>query len=307
MGRRGSVMKILLIQFDGKMPNLVLMKLSAWHKLKRDITGFKIANPDKVYISSIFDWNKPIVQGIPKLFDCVVELGGSGVNIKKKLPDEIEHIMPDYELYGIDYSMGFTSRGCPNNCPFCIVPVKEGAIREHSPIEEFLHPDHKKVILLDNNFLASPKWKEKIQYLIDRKLKVNFNQGNDIRLINEENAQLLSEVNFYNWKFSYKQLHFAWDFPQIEKKVEKGIHILNDAGIKSYRLMFYVLCGFNTSFEQDMYRFKKLREWGVDPFIIIYNNKNDPLLHHFARWVNKRVYKSCEWEEYDRLKHLEGQ
>lgn len=293
--------KILLVQFDGTMPNLVLMELSAYYKEQGCEVGFNVGDPDKVFISCIFDWNKSIVRGVPKLFDCIVELGGSGVNIEKKLPDEIEHIMPDYSLYDIDYSMGFTSRGCPNNCPFCIVPAKEGGIREHSPIEEFLHPDHMKIILLDNNFLASPKWKEKLQYLIDEGLMVNFCQGNDIRLIDEEKAKMLSELNFYNHNFTYKHLHFAWDHMGIEGKVKRGIRILKDAGIKPYRLMFYMLCGFNTTFEQDMYRFQKLREWGVDPFVMIYNNEGNEILRHFARWVNKRVYKSCKWRDYDRL------
>jgi hypothetical protein len=59
-----------------------------------------------------------------------------------------------------------------------------------------------------------------------------------------------------------------------------------------------MLVGFNTSFEEDMYRFRKLRELKVDPFVMIYNQKNDKKLKHFARWVNSRIYKSCKWEEY---------
>ena len=298
-------MRILLIQVDGKMPNLALMKISAWHKNKGDIVGFNISTPDKVYISSIFSWNASKVRGISKLFDCIVEIGGTGIDISKKLPYEIEHIMPDYDLYDIDYSMGFTSRGCIRNCPFCIVPKKEGYIREHSPFEEFLHPDHKKVILLDNNFLVSPKWKEKLEFLRDSGLMVNFNQGLDIRLINEENAGLLADIKFFNWKWTFRQLHFAWDFIEIEKEVERGIQILKNAGIKPYQLMFYILCGYNTTFEEDMYRFKRLREWGVDPFVMIYNYqgkkkwKGDPRIPDFARWVNRRIYKSCSWEKYN--------
>jgi len=294
-------MNVQVIAVDGKMPNLALMKIAAWHKSKGDTVGFNISDPDKVYISTIFDWNGSQSYGIPKLFNCTVEIGGSGVDIQKDLPGDIEHIMPDYSLYDIDYSMGFTSRGCPNNCPFCIVPIKEGAITDHAYITEFLHPDHNKVILLDNNFLASPRWRGNLNYIIEHDIMVNFCQGNDIRRINEDNAKLLSETKFSNYKFNRKQMHFAWDIPEIEKSVERGINIFNDAGVKPYNLMFYVLCGFNTSFEQDMYRVMRLREWGCDPFVMVYNNRrDDKRLRDFARWVNrKEIFKSCTFDEYN--------
>lgn len=298
-------MNILLVQTDGKMPNLSLMHLSTYHKNKGDKVFLNkcVYRPDKIYVSCIFSWNKPRALMMRKnLFDCEVEFGGYALN-NTTLPPEIEHNMPDYNLYGVDYSMGFTSRGCIRNCPFCIVPKKEGRIKNNAPITEFLYPNHKKLILLDNNFLASEKWEENLQFVIDNKLEVNFNQGLDIRLINEKNAKILSDTKFRNWHFKGRQIHFAWDLPETEKQVERGIQILNDTGINSRSLMFYILCGFNTTFLQDMYRFKRLWEWGVCPFVMIYNNRKDiSILRHFARWVNKRIYKICpNFRDYDRL------
>lgn len=294
-------MNVLLIQYDGKMPNLALMKLSAWHKQQGDDVGFNIADPDKIYISTIFDWNKEQVIGIPKLYECAVEIGGVGVDIHKELPFEIEHIMPDYDLYGIDYSMGYTSRGCPNNCPFCVVPKKEGKIKDNAPIGEFLHPNHDKLILFDNNFLASPSCKNNLQNMIDKNIMVNFNQGLDIRLITLENANMLSNILFFDHKFKSRRLNFAWDLMSLkEETIKRKIDILGDNGIKPYQLMFYVLCGFSTTLKQDMYRVMKLKEWGCDPFVMIYNNRKDNKeLRDFARWVNrKEIFKSCTFEEY---------
>ena len=296
-------MKIKLIHIDGKMPNLALMKLAAWHKKKGDKVSFKISDPDIVYISSIFKWNKAKALGIGKMFDCLVSYGGYGIN-NAKILYEIEHIMPDYSLYSCDYSMGFTSRGCIRNCEFCIVPRMEGKIKDHAPITEFLSPGHKKLILFDNNFLASPKWKENLNFIIDNKLKINFTQGLDIRLINKENASMIAETKFFNRTFKYKQLHFAWDLLGYEDKVKKGIKILNDAGINSRNIMFYVLVGFNTTFEQDLYRFRVLREYNTDPFIMVYDNRKDrPILKKLARWVNRRIYKvDPDFKNYKRLK-----
>jgi len=66
-----------------------------------------------------------------------------------------------------------------------------------------------------------------------------------------------------------------------------------------------MLVGFNTTFEEGLYRFNVLRELGADPFVMIYNNRKDkPLLRHFARWVNKRIYKSSGWEDYKPVKKL---
>ena len=156
-------MKIGLIQVDGKLPNIALMKLAAWHKKKGDdVTIMDISNSsfDRIYGSKIF-------------------MGGSGYDLNKELPKEIEAQIPDYDLFNKDYSIGFASRGCIRDCGFCIVKEKEGNFKD----VDMSWIKHSKVILLDNNFLASSKWEEKLQYFIDNKIKVSFNQGLDIRIL----------------------------------------------------------------------------------------------------------------------------
>jgi len=312
------------------MPNLALMKISMWHKRLGDsVTLVKMENSvdpplelfdsDVIYASCIFTWSRKKVKLLEDFAKwraskspiglAKVLVGGSGYDLTNKLADTIEHLMPDYSLYGIDYSIGFTSRGCIRNCPWCLVPKKEGSMQDYSPINEFLHPKHKKLILLDNNFLASPKWKDNLLYIIQHRLTVNFCQGLDIRLVNYDNTNLLAHVDFMNWTFKNKQLHFAFDVPNMEKAVRKGVEILKYHGIPPRKLMFYMLVGFNTIeetwFEEDMHRFNILRELGVDPFVMIYNNRKDvPILRYFARWVNKRIYKSCRWKDYEPIKKL---
>lgn len=279
-------MKVGLIQVDGKLPNLALMKLSAFHKSQGDdvkLIDISTNEFDVIYGSKIF-------------------MGGSGYDLKQKLPDDIETQVPDYDLYGIDYSIGFTSRGCIRNCGFCIVKEKEGDFKDESM--KFIK--HSKVLLIDNNFLASGKWKEKLQYFIDSKIKVCFNQGLDIRLITEEKALMLKKVLYYDLNFQHRRLYFAWDDLKYETSVRVGIDILLKAGIRPDHLMFYIFCGFNTTFEQDYYRFKVLSDLGCKPFIMLYNNLKDKKLRDFSRWVNKRYYMVFPFEEYNKKHTVEG-
>ena len=271
-------MKIGLIQIDGKMPNLALMKLAKFHKDKGDdikIIDLSSLRIDRWYGSKIF-------------------MGGSGYDIKQELPKDIEAQVPDYETFDLNYSLGFTSRGCIRDCGFCIVKEKEGL--QHDVNMDWIK--HDKVILWDNNFLASAKWKEKLQLFIDNKMKVSFNQGLDIRLINDEKAEMLSRVRYYDRLFSRRCIYFAFDNLSMKDIFIEKMKILIKY-IKPYHIMVYFIVGFNSTFEEDMKRFKIMRELGVDPFAMPYKNvkKNIKMLD-FCRWVNKRFYKSCEFKDY---------
>lgn len=284
-------MKIGLFDIDSKYHNLALMKLSTYHKQKGDEVEFYKplwANTyNKVYVSKIFKGKCKDGIYIPISAIC----GGSGFDLKTKLSNKIEHIMPDYSLYNLNYSLGFTTRGCIRNCGFCIVREKEGNIKEHAEVEEFLNPKSNVVVLLDNNFLALPSHIKKLQKYINKGWKMDFNQGLDIRLVNKENAKLFAKVKHY------KQIHFAWDQMSYEREVKEGLKILFKAGIKPYRIMVMMLCNYNTTFKEDVYRYDELIGLGVDPLVMIYEEGNKEI-RDFARWVNKRICKVCSWEDY---------
>ena len=306
-------MNVLLVDVDSKMPNLALMKISAWHKKRGDRVYLNngCQDPDKVYISCMFSKNAARARGIAKMFSCPVEIGGYGVN-GTKLPDEIEHTMPDYD--GLDFAMGFTSRGCIRNCPWCIVPRMEGPIRNHAPITEFLPDELEKVVLFDNNFKASPRWRENLKYIIDHGIKVNFTQGLDIRLVDEEFAGMLAECDYRASNFKDKQLYFSFDVLEIEYKIMCGIETLRGAGIPidRHHITFYMLVGFGVDskdytwdyfVKHDYHRFKVLREFGVRPYVMLYNGRRDiPILRYFRQWVNcpRRWMKTPNFEDHDR-------
>lgn len=261
-------MRILLMDLDviterRPFPNLALMKLSAYHKVSGDevFLNFPLCQPDIIYASCVFTWNKKGVVGLPQ----EALIGGSGIDLKAVLPIEVEHIMPDYSLYSdVGFSLGFTSRGCIRKCPFCVVPQKEGEIKHWARIYEFWDGRHREIILLDNNLLASPNWHETLSDLIKEGIKVDFNQGLDIRLIDEEKVWFLKQVRT-------KKLRFAFDNLIYEQAVREGIELLLKQGIPSRKLSFYVLVGFNTANGKDaVERVKILKSYNVDIYPMIY-------------------------------------
>jgi hypothetical protein len=283
-------MKIGLIDVDSKIPNLALMKISAYHKAQGDAVKLHdplLDKPDKVYASKIFDFT-PDYQYWP---DCEIVKGGSGYDLTTNLWPDAETIYPDYSLYNCDYAIGFTTRGCIRRCPFCIVPEKEGQIRAVGDIYDFWH-GQKQLMLLDNNLTALPEHMEKIcKQLIKEKIQTDFSQGLDIRLITDDMAKLLAKVRLW------KQIHFAFDDVKLEKPVREGIAILTKH-MPASRLMFYVLIGFNSTPEEDLYRVEMLRGLGVDPFVMPYD-KSDPYQKRFARWCNhKAIFKTVKWSDY---------
>jgi hypothetical protein len=301
--------RILLVDADSKdgFANLALMKLSAW--LKGDghtvdlIKGIPTAPPlipyDEHYISTIYFQNRNKVEAYARQLPKLPYIGGSGWNESgNELPSKIEHIMPDYDLYSLNYSMGFTSRGCIRKCPWCVVPKKEGTIKDHAPVSEFLDSRHDKLILLDNNFQASPKWKENLQYIIDNKIRVNINQGLDARLITPLFAEMLSASKCYDWKFRTKGAHLAFDTMNVEKPLVKALTIFNEYGMPPKRFVIYILAGFNTTYDQDVYRVNRVIDLGAVPYIMKFNRSKDPNLSHLARWVNRKYYQWVSFDEY---------
>ena len=259
-------MKVLLMDLDvirqrRPFPNLALMKLSAYYRAQGDqvFLNFPLQPVDIAHASCVFTWNARRRNGLSP--DVVV--GGSGVDLKAELPAEVEHIMPDYSLYpNVDYSLGFTSRGCNRRCPWCIVPQKEGGIRPVARIYEFWNRQHRKILLLDNNLLASPNWRQTMEDLIAEELKVDFYQGLDIRLVNKE-------VIDYLERLKSKKLRFAFDDIAYQKAFRRGIELLLESGLGSRKLEIYVLYGFGDD-NTDVERMVILHDYNVDVYPMLY-------------------------------------
>lgn len=291
-------MKIGLIDVDGhNFPNLALMKISAWHKSQGDTVEWCLPLDyyDIVYQSKVFDETySPDINWIP-MADKVIK-GGTGYGLDNTLPYEIEHIYPDYSLYGItDTAYGFLTRGCPRGCKFCIVASKEG---RHSykvaDLNEFWG-GQKNIVLLDPNILACHDYPDLLLQLIDSKACVDFNQGLDIRLTNENNIGLLNRIKV-------KEIHFAWDNPKDDLKpyFERYKAWATHKPHGRYGTV-YCLTNFGSTMEENLYRIYTLRDLGYDPYVMVYDKPNAPReIKDLQRWCNNRfVFRSCErFEDY---------
>lgn len=294
-------MKVLLIDVDSKTPNLALMKISAYHKAQGDDVSFNnVDTPDVVFASVIFQKNNHLVDGLPFYYpNSKIIIGGSGHSLVSKLPDEIENMKPDYELYhDIDYSLGYTSRGCNRSCHFCIVPQKEGKfILWHNPAR-FYNPKFDKIVFLDNNILLNKKrFFEVCDFCIKRDLKVWFTQGLDIRLLDDHVAYKLSELK------TFKGFHFAFDDSGLEKTIIEKCNILKNHGINIRSdVQFYVYLDSLDQYDDAVFRCRKLKEIGTNPFVMFNINKKSNLKINKLRWWanRKQAFWSCDIEDLHR-------
>jgi hypothetical protein len=282
-----------------QFPNLALMKISTYHKRKGDAVEWYSPTfrykYDKIYASKVFSWKEEKDAYVPK--DAIK--GGSGFRNKDgelrntKLPDEIEHIYPDYSLYGIDYALGFITRGCCRNCPWCIVYDKEGSIHKNADLDEFWNGQNR-IMLLDNNLLAYEDHLSELERLRDTGSKVQFNQGLDIRLITEKNADILKGIP--QWKGH--RIFFAFDEWYLRDIIEEKLDILYDIGFTPNDFMFFMLVGFNTSKEEDVMRVKFLKERKLRPYVATFDPK-DTYQRAIKRYVNfKPFFWKMSWEEF---------
>jgi len=318
-------MKILLFQVDGKFPNLALMKLARYHREKKDevfLTPFlrdlSLFQPDRVYSSSIFEFSKERRDRLAQYFPDALTGGDGykpiwnqlqivgrnlGSNLREVITDiDPEGIVPDYSDYhSFSPSIGYSQRGCRLDCGFCRMKTREGEARKVSGIIGLWRgePYPKNIVLLDNDFFGQPEWREQLKEARENSFKVCFNQGINIRLVNEEQARELSTVYYCDDQFKKRRLYTAWDNLGDEKVFKAGVQTLKNAGIPPHHLMVYMLVGFrkNETEEEVLYRYNEMAALGCLPYPMVFDRTNKRLLA-FQRWVIRRYYKVVSWEDY---------
>lgn len=311
--------RIKLIDVDSTIPNLALMKISAFHKsignevvLEKYPTHIDeymgLTGPDdttdKAYASIIFRKNKAYSDIIQEMHRCKVYFGGPGYSLHSDLPEEIEMMKPDYYLYHeIAYSIGFTTRGCNRSCKFCIVPQKEGKFEVIQHPEDWYDPKFRKIMFLDNNILFDTAWfMEVTDWCMEHKLQVWFSSGLDIRLLTPEVARRLLELDLW------KPIFFAWDDIEIEMTVLDKIDMLMDNGFTESKmrrhLSFYVYTDSDDEYDSAVYRCRALKSMQCNSFVMFdIDKKPTPRIQKLRRWANTpSIYWKVDIDEYTRAK-----
>lgn len=211
-------------------PNYALMKISAYHKARGDSVEWwsPMCHYDRVYSSKVFDFTPENLYLPPDTIR-----GGTGyddIPLNQKLPPEIDAAFPDYSIYPeCDYAIGYLTRGCPNHCPWCVVPEKEGGIKPYREWKQIVRPDTNKLVLMDNNILASEYGVSQLESMIGSGYAIDLNQGMDARLVDDHIAGILARLTWIRFiRFSCDQI------PQIEA-IERAAELLGNHGKKPYR------------------------------------------------------------------------
>ena len=332
-----------------RFPNLVCEKLSGYWKEKGADVDLITEFPsplewnawedmyDETYIAKVFT-DTPVPDFV-KPTDHI-HIGGTGFYFDKapNLPDEIEHHMPDYNLYNdwieslvsaarseaeskgkqfnevryrvqfkeyTDYSIGFITRGCFRKCPFC-VNQKFDHVFPHSPLEEFYDPSRKKLCFLDDNFLGCPQWRELLSGILATGKQFKFKQGLDERLLTDEKAEMFFNAN-YDGDYT-----FAFDNIADYELIHKKLTIIDKYNKKKKSVKFYVLVAFESTDAKDIEnafrRIELLFHYHCLPYIMRYMDKNDTpwkrseyrsLYVTIARWCNQpSIVKKMTFREF---------
>lgn len=302
-------------------PNLALMKISGYYKDQGSSVTLldsydDLGSYDKVYISKVFTFTN-VPEGITSLPN--ISIGGTGFyeDGGENLPDEIEHHMPDYNLYKeyvygelekgrkrsavsdyLGYSIGFTTRGCFRKCSFCVNKKYDKAF-SHSPVMEFYDPTRPYIYLWDDNFLAFDGWESILDDLEATGKPFQFRQGLDIRLMTDKKAKRLSESRYHG------DFIFAFDHLKDRDLIEEKLKLWKRYSTKIAKL--YVLCAYKSQDEHDIAdtfeRIKILMKYGCLPYIMRYESYKDSqfrgMYTQLARWCNQPgFYKKMSFRQF---------
>lgn len=285
-------------------PNYALMKISAWHKAHGDTVEWwnPLYRYDQVYSSKVFDFT-PVDPYLPE--DAI--RGGTGyrdVPMDQTLPSEIDDIFPDYSIYPeCDFAIGYLTRGCPNNCRWCVVPKKEGAIRPYRSWKEIVRHDTDKLVLMDNNILACEYGIKELESLIGSGYWIDLNQGMDARLVTDHAADILSRLSWIRF------IRFSCDQKTQITPVRHAIDILGERGVRPYRIFIYLLV--TDDIEDAAIRIEVLKKYkGINLYAQAERNErlgiipNAMQLEFQQRYVYSGRYRQETWWEYCKRKSL---
>jgi len=309
-------MTVLLIQLDGKIPNLALMRIASHHRSRGDKVVFRFGlaaverdlfiNPDLVYASLIFTRTKPFAERLRQVFPNAI-IGGTGWDLATFLEQfgiTTKHL--DYSLFPqYRQSIGFTQRGCRLSCSFCVVPQKEGRVTPEATIADIYRgsPWPREIVLLDNDFFGQLNWRDRIEELRAGDFKVSFNQGINARMLNDETAAAIASVRYYDDQMKTRRIYTAWDNRKDESTLFRGLNALVQHGVKPDQIMVYMLIGYwpGETVDDWLFRQAKLREFGARPYPMPF--VRNPETIGFQRWVVGAYDKRVAWSDWVRARY----
>lgn len=306
-------------------PNLALGKIAKWHVLygdsvewARETDLFHTDCYDILYASKVFNFSPDV--DFRKYKYKRLEKGGTGYDIYKQLPECIDRLQPYYPLFPwvpSNTAYGFLTRGCPNRCPWCVVPKKEGLIRPYMDIQDIAIEGRTHVVLMDNNILAAGDYARKqLTKIIELGLHVDFNQAMDARLVTPEFAELLGQVKWINGR-----IRFGCDTTAQIAHCERAMQLINEAGFRG-EYFLYTMIGGNNDFAECYnrihYWWQRLQDFRKDKkgrAVYAYAQPYRDPIHpgnaipkwqaDMAQWCNKRmIFYTTDFKDFSPRKNF---
>lgn len=306
-------MRVLLLQLDGKLPNIALMRIAAHHLDCGDYVELRRAanesalQPmmwdrfDLCYASLIFQTTKPLADRLHEINPRAI-LGGTGWSLTTTLEGiGITTLRQDYSVYpGFRPSIGYSQRGCRLKCRFCVVPEKEGAVQDVAGVSLLWRGDPwpRQLLLLDNDFFGQPDWQRKVLEIQDGDFEVCLSQGINARFLTDETAAAMAGMRYRDDQFRKPRLYTAWDNRKDEDRLFNGLELLVRYGVKPDQIMVYMLIGYwpgETHDDRD-HRRQRLREFGARPYPMPFVRTQE--LVGFQRWVIGAYDKRISWDKW---------
>lgn len=342
-------MHVYLVEPDIPLryPNLALMKLSTHHKRLGDTIEYvkglpsKLENqtPDIIYISTLFTYySEKTIRCINRFKErypsATVIVGGIFATLMPEYLEqktdiipfvgyskELDNLSPDYSLIPIftqhspkikkwaDFSMLFSTRGCPNQCGFCAVNQLEPDYHIIENWREAIDLSKSCVMFQDNNLTSFPfdHFKAVMEFVRHRKLKACFNNGFDARKLTEDQMDLMSKI-----KWTRSGLRLAFDNMSQDGYVQRAIEKLIKKGVPKDKFLIFCLYNYTDTIEEAMYRCSEMRKLGVRPFPEVYYplDKLDKKRYVSPQWTYEQIsdfliywflmgnYKNKTWDEF---------
>lgn len=312
--------RVLLLQLDGKIPNLALLRIAHHHRARGDRVTLRAAGNwqaveprlgeapyDRVYASAIFERTRALAERVGSIWPGAI-VGGTGVDPAIRLSDA--GIADDGPADYSDHphwstSIGFTQRGCRLRCGFCVVPKKEGSVHNGRTIAEIWRGDPwpRDVLLLDNDFFGHPQWPERVRELNDGRFRVCLTQGINARMLNDETAAALASLDYHDDQMKVRRLYTALDNPKDTGRFLRGLQLLRDHGVAPHRVFVYMLVGYwpNESHADREQRLSSIRGFGAKPYPMPYRRTRE--LVGFQRWVIGGYDRTVPWAEWEAARY----
>lgn len=185
----------------------------------------------------------------------------------------IDTLAPDYDILHqveneqfkysyTDAYLGYATRGCVRKCDYCAVRTLEPHYVSYINIEKLVNEikassgEKQNLILMDNNVLASKKFNQIIDDIKSvgfvngatfgptrRKMRVDFNQGLDARLLTAEKMGRLAEIPL-------EPMRIAFDSIEYKDVYIKAVRLAHEYGQRD--MSNYILYNFRDT-PEDFY------------------------------------------------------